>query len=290
MSLDDAYRHCTRVTRAAAKNFYYGIRLLPERKRRALSAVYAFSRLADDAVDDHLGAKARYHLDRVRKLLDRALAGVAADDPDPVAAALADAIRTFCIPVEPFFELIAGMEMDLAHTSYETFEELAVYCRRVAGSVGRLCLAIFGYADPQAVELADEMGIALQLTNILRDVKEDLERGRVYLPAAELRRHGVRLEELQRGEVSQGLIRVLADLALRAKGYYRRAEALFGLVAPDARLCLMALHTIYRELLLQIEAGGYDVFGPRVRLSTTRKLQLVGQLFWRTWRDEAGRA
>jgi phytoene synthase len=290
MSLDEAYRHCTRLTRSAAKNFYYGIRLLPEEKRRALSAVYAFSRIADDAVDDRVGDDAKRELQRVQDLLWRAAEGVPPDDPDPVAAALSDTIRTFRIPVERFLELIAGMEMDLANTAYETFEELIVYCRRVAGSVGRISLEIFGYADPAAVELADEMGIALQLTNILRDVKEDLERGRVYLPAAELRRQKVRMDDLKRGEVSQGLIRVLADLGWRAKGYYRRAEALFPLVAPDARLCPMALHTIYRELLLQIEEGGYDVFGPRVRLSTTRKLQLVGQLFWQSWRDEAGRA
>lgn len=290
MDVEEAYRHCARLTRQAARNFYYGIRLLPEHKRNALSAIYAFSRILDDSVDDFSGEEAAGRLQEAARLLDRALSPEADDDHHPVVRALAHTLRRFELPVEPFLELIAGMEMDLTVSTYETFEELLVYCRRVAGAVGRISLEVFGYTRPEAVPLADDMGVALQLTNILRDVKEDYARGRVYLPQESLRRHGVSPNAFAGRKVTRELQAVLAETAQQAETYYRRAERLFPLVSADARLCPMALFTIYRELLSQIAAVDYDVLRVRVRISTARKLQLIGTLFWQTWRTKASQA
>jgi phytoene synthase len=280
MSIERAYEHCRRVTREAASNFYFGMRLLPPGKRRALWAVYAYSRRCDDAVDDHEGEQARAKLAEARRVAERAFGERYAEDHDPVALALGDAIRRYRMPREPFLALLAGMEMDLQARPYASFEELRLYCERVAGAVGVLCLSVFGYSDPAAPALAVDMGVALQLTNILRDLKEDSRRGRVYLPLDELAEAGYGVADLARGLRTPAFHHLMARQVARARAYFQRAAALFDLVDADARPCLMALCGVYREILDRIEGCGYDVFGRRVRLPTPRKLRLVGSLLW----------
>jgi phytoene/squalene synthetase len=183
----DAYRVCEEVTRREARNFSYGIRLLPTDKRRALSAVYALSRRIDDIGDEpgEPGTKLA-ELEQVR-----AQVGALDEQTDPVLAALADAAGRFPLPLQAFSELVDGVQSDVRGQSYETFDELVGYCRQVAGTVGRLCLGVYGATDlPRASRLADDLGVALQQTNVLRDVREDLATGRIYLPAAELRAAG----------------------------------------------------------------------------------------------------
>ena len=216
-----AYRQCESLTRAAAGNFYYGIRLLPAPKRRAMCAVYAYARRVDDIGDGELAGE-----EKLRRLdaLQAALGELSAADPDPVMAALADASERFALPLDALEDLLAGVRMDVLGTSYASFPELELYCRRVAGSIGRLCLAIFGSRAPAssngtaagepghdgaprtASQLADDLGVAMQITNIVRDLREDAGRGRVYLPAKDLVRYHLRDE----GPLDAGALAVLA--------------------------------------------------------------------------------
>jgi phytoene synthase len=195
-----AYRHCETVTRTQAANFYYGIRLLSGERRRAMCAVYAFSRQVDDIGDGALLSERKLALLDEREQALRDLEGSREDTgpSDPVILALADACRRFPVPIDALGELIEGVRMDVQGVEYEEFEQLVLYCRRVAGAIGRVCLAIFALRTPsssaevaRAQSLADDLGVALQLTNILRDVREDAENGRVYLPAEDLRAHGL---------------------------------------------------------------------------------------------------
>jgi phytoene synthase len=278
VTTEEAYARCRAATRRAGTNFYFGMQLLPRPKRRALWALYAFCRRCDDAVDEHAGAEAARELARAEDLADRAFGGAWAADPDPVVVALGDAIRRFGLPREPFDELLAGMRMDLEGHRYRSFDDLRLYCERVAGTVGLLSVHVFGFRDPRAPDLAVDMGIALQLTNILRDLKEEVARGRVYLPEAEMEAAGYSREDLFALRQTEAFARLMAAQVRRARWYYARARELFPLVAPDARLCPMALHAIYRELLERIEASGYDVFRARPRVPTARKLQLIAGL------------
>src|SRR4051794_4830529 len=207
IEVEHAYRRCEEITRLEAANFFYGIRLLPPPKRQAMSAVYAFARRVDDIGDDGLDrALALRALTDERALLSALASGAPGDPADPVSVALAHAVRVYDLPVEALASLVEGVEQDVLGTRFETFDELLAYCRHVAGSIGRLCLAIFGGSGargpahpdrPDAAELADDLGVAMQLTNVLRDIEEDRQRGRVYLPMEDLRRFGApRLEDL----------------------------------------------------------------------------------------------
>jgi phytoene synthase len=280
MTLERAYRHCRRRTRRAASSFYHGMRLLPREKRWAVFAIYAWTRTCDDAVDELEGAEAESALEAARDLLRRAAGDGFAADPDPVAVALGDAMRRFRLPPEPFEALLAGMEMDLRVSRYENFEQLRLYCERAAGAVGRACVAVFGYRDPAAPALAVDMGVALQLTNILRDLAEDARRGRVYLPRDEMVRAGYSAEDLLAGRRTPGFERLMAQQVARARAYYQRSERLFALVEPDARPCLVVLHGVYRALLERISASGYDVLSRRVVLPTVHRLGLVSRALW----------
>ena len=260
----DAYRHCEQVTRTQARNFSYGIRLLPGGKRRALSAVYAFARRVDDIGDGTLPAA-----DKLAALEDaraavaaldnaRGAAPGAADAGDPVLIALADGARRYPIPLGAFSELIDGCEADVRGTSYATFADLTHYCRCVAGSIGRLSLGVFGSRDPGAAEpLADALGIALQQTNILRDIREDLGTGRVYLPAEDLERFGCTLRPEQVDALADD--RNLEDLvrfaAQRAMGWYATGMRLLPLLDRRSAACTGAMAGIYLRLLEQIAAA-----------------------------------
>jgi phytoene synthase len=282
LSVEASYAHARDVTRARARNFYYTFWFLPPPRRRSIFAVYAFSRRADDAVDavEESGASpddARAGLARLRSLLDVCFAGSAAGADDPLAPALRDTIARYSIPREPFEELLAGMEMDLTRTSYATFEDLKLYCYRAASVVGLICIEIFGYTDARARESAVDLGIAMQLVNVLRDVAEDWRRGRVYLPQEDLQRFGYTREELGRGVVDErfrALMRLEVD---RAREHFRRAEALYPLVLPESRYCPLLLQRFYTRLLDRIERQGYDVLGRRPSLPLREKLAIAGK-------------
>jgi squalene synthase HpnC/squalene synthase HpnD len=269
-----SYAECRSVAKNAASNFYYAFFMLPQAKRDALCALYAFMRLVDD-VSDTVGSEAdkQRGLARWRAALDAAAAGDVSGHP--ILPAFADTIERFHIPPRYFHDLISGAEMDLTVGNYATFERLREYCYRVAGTVGLTCLHVFGFVDPHAPDLAEKLGIAFQLTNILRDVPKDYEMGRVYLPQEDLEKFGVRPEELARGPLTPALRDLFAFEAGRAWGYYREGVELIPRVHADARATLWALTRIYSGLLRRIEARSYDVFSERVRLSTPEKTGIL---------------
>jgi 15-cis-phytoene synthase len=276
-----AYRYCEQVTRTEARNFSYGIRLLPSGKRQALSAVYAFARRIDDigdgtmAVEDKLAALAQ-----AREAV-AALEGnpaPAAAGGDQVLVALADAARRLPIPLGAFAELIEGCEADVRGTTYVTFGELEHYCRCVAGSIGRLSLGVFGTRDPRSAgPLADALGIALQLTNILRDIREDLGNGRVYLPAEDLDRFGVTLRPDRAGALAddRGLAQLIRFEADRALGWYATGMRLLPLLDRRSAASAGAMAGIYLRLLHQIAAAPEAALAQRQSLPVTAKLMVA---------------
>jgi 15-cis-phytoene synthase len=284
----EAYRVCREVARKQAKNFYYSFVALPEAKRDAICAVYAFMRHADDLSDDEsLSIEARQvNLHRwLEAWRDVTRGGVA---EDPVFLALHDAQRRFEIPSELLEQLVEGTTMDLRESeaprdgkrfdTYESFDELYRYCYLVASVVGLVCIRIFGYRDARAEKLAEETGIAFQLTNILRDVREDAERGRIYLPLEDLRRFGVTAEQLAsaKGEPADAVRELLQWESLRAEEYYKSGERLLPLIDADSRPALWVLITIYHRLLLKMKRLRFDVFSARVSVSTFEKLAILG--------------
>ncbi len=309
----EAYRHCEAVTRTEAANFYYGIRLLDRERRQAMSAVYAFARRVDDIGDGTLA--------REEKLirLDAEEAGLRASESvgespaagsqdvsavgggDPVMVALADTHVRFCLPPGVLGELIEGVRMDVEEASYESFEDLVLYCRRVAGAIGRVCLAIFGVRTgaaqgmDEAQRLADELGVALQLTNILRDVREDAQNGRVYLPAEDLRRFGLiangeagapaaMLATLgaaacgseQREQLEQ-VCALMCFEAARAREWFHRGLALGDLLDRRSAACVLAMSGIYSRLLDRIEADPEQAFSRRVSLPAHEKVWVAAR-------------
>ena len=276
-----SYAECRRVSREAASNFYYAFFMLPQSKRDALCALYAFMRLVDD-VSDTVGSEAdkQRGLANWRAALDAAVAGDVSSHP--ILPAFADTITRFHIPPRYFHDLISGAEMDLTVGDYPTFDRLREYCYRVAGTVGLTCLHVFGFDDPHAPDLAEKLGIAFQLTNILRDVPKDYEMGRVYLPQEDLAQFGVRAEQLAGGTFTPELRGLLEFEAARAWSFYREGVELIPRVHADSRAALWALVRIYSGLLRRIEARGYDVFSERVRLSTPEKtgILLRARLGW----------
>jgi 15-cis-phytoene synthase len=298
----DAYRHCESITRAQAANFYYGIRLLPHDRRRGMCAVYAFARRVDDIGDGALG-----RAEKLRRLDAEAqtLAEIELAEPgarwgsDPVMVALADTYERFSLPSGALGELIEGVRMDVDGVTYERFEDLVLYCRRVAGAIGRVCLPIFGAHDetstvgPEAESLADDLGVAMQLTNILRDVREDAENGRAYLPAEDLRRFGLIAEDDERTAPT-----VLASLVCRPQGpdahgvdgqelewlhalvrfevdrahqWFHRGMELAPLLDRRSAACLQAMAGIYRRLLDRIQAHPERALAERMSVPVPEK-------------------
>ncbi|MGA8409367.1 MAG: squalene synthase HpnC [Candidatus Acidiferrales bacterium] len=272
-SVRASYAECNRIARAARSSFYLAFFGLRKEKRNALCALYAFMRLVDNVSDDpgNLDAK-RQGLARWRSMLDEAVAG--RTGAHAILPALADTIARFEIPTRYFHDLILGAEMDLTVTTYATFDRLSEYCYRVAGTVGLTCLHVFGFEDPKAPDLAERLGLAFQLTNIIRDVGSDYAVGRVYLPQEDLDRFGIRAEEL-RGPVTANLQQLLEFEADRAWQMYREGAPLVAQVNPDSRATLWALVRTYSSLLARIEERGFDVFGPRVSLSNAEKIQYL---------------
>jgi phytoene synthase len=276
VELSDAYRECERITWSQARNFAYGIRLLPPPKRRGLAVVYAFARRIDDIGDGTMPAQEKISaLDAARQQildLSRPPAG------DPVLLALADVERHFPVPIPAFGELIDGCVADVRGTSYQSFDDLLYYCRCVAGSVGRLSLGIFGTSRDmtQAAELADSLGVALQLTNILRDIREDHQNGRVYLPAEDLAKFDCEPATLDQS-ASAGFIRLVEFEAERARDWYVTGWKLLDRLDRRSAACTGAMAGIYRRLLDRIAAEPAAVLRGRTSLSGREKAMVAAR-------------
>src|SRR5260370_12380870 len=265
-SLQESYRYCRAVARHRAKNFYYSFLLLPRDERDAMCAVSAFMRYCDD-LSDEPGA-ARETLDQWRTALERALGGQY--DGHPALPAFHDTVQRYKIPHQYFHEMIDGVSSDLEPRRIRTFVELYRYCYQVASVVGLTTIHIFGFDSPAALPLAEKCGIAFQLTNILRDVREDSSRGRIYLPAEDLIRFGAAVEK-----PSREFIELMRFEAGRARAQYNESQALLGMVHAKSRRSLWALIEIYSRLLSKIEASNYDVLSRRIALPAPEKLWIV---------------
>jgi len=290
--LSHAYAVCRGIARRSAKNFYYGFLALPSEKRNALCAVYAFMRHADDLSDDQQASleQKRQRLNEWLQATNAVFAGQPTDDP--VLMALADAQKHFAIPPELFEKLVHGTSMDLDIQTQgpmpavlcRTFDDLKQYCYYVASVVGLVCIRIFGYEDKKAEFLAEDCGLAFQLTNIIRDVKEDAGMGRIYIPEEDLQRFSVSPERFSAAELSsptaspawQPLLEYEAD---RARRYYESAKWLMELIHEDSRAALWVLVEIYSRLLKKIAARNYDVFTERVSLTLWEKLKVLSRGF-----------
>lgn len=282
LTLESAYATCRAIAKREAKNFYYSFVALPAPRRDAICAIYAFMRKADDLADDEsLSREARrQNIDAWLKDWQRAANGE--PTADPVFFATRDTIQRFSIPLSLLEELVAGTTMDLenaasdAPDTYATFDDLYRYCYLVASVVGLVCIRIFGYTDPRAEKFAEETGIAFQLTNILRDVQEDAERNRVYLPLENLAAHHVPLEDLLHRRAQHppnaNERALLAEIAQRAENYYQSAEQLMPLINRESRPALWVLVSIYHDLLKRIRSANYDVFSQRASVPTAQKL------------------
>ena len=273
-TLEQSYRYCRQLTQKSAKNFYYSFLVMPPAKRLAMCAIYAFMRRSDDIADDAASpAAALDGLRQWRQQLEKAFN----QEPisDLILPALVDTVRKYRIPQRYFFELLDGTEMDQTITRYENFNALYEYCYRVASCVGLVVLPIFGYEDDKALLPAEACGIAFQLTNILRDVKEDAQRGRIYLPLEDLRQFGVTEDDIMNSRMTPGFLELMKFEVACARDYYRQAEPLLGLIGPDSRGTLAVMIGIYGGILDKIEQNNYAVFERRWGLSAREKLWIV---------------
>src|SRR5216684_3941181 len=285
-----AYSVCRGITRSRAKNFYYGFLVLPKRKRRALCEIYAFMRRCDDIADDPSlsAADRRQRLDAWVDAFHAALAGLPTDDP--ILLAITDAQRRFAISVGLLDQLAFGTAMDTEEPNadpavpsrpiqYRNFQELERYCYNVASVVGLVCIRIFGYNDPAAEPLAEQCGLAFQLTNIIRDVKEDAAFGRVYLPEEDLAKFGLSAQDLLTTPDPARFRPLLALEAARALDLYQSGDRLIPYISEDSQPALWVLINIYRKLLEKIAARNYDVFTAKVTLTVSEKLRVLGRGF-----------
>ncbi|MEO5924582.1 MAG: phytoene/squalene synthase family protein [Bryobacteraceae bacterium] len=273
MNVEQSYAHCERVAREQAKNFYVTFLLLSREQRRAMCAIYAFMRYCDDLSDDAGIANRAAAIAAWNKDLKATLAGHPPDNP--IWPAFADAVARFKIPHQYFDDMITGVSSDLEARNVETFDDLYRYCYNVASVVGLTIVYIFGFESPKALELAEKCGIAFQLTNILRDVREDAENGRIYWPAEDLRRFGVSPKDLCGPALSPNLKNLLKFEAQRARAYYEESAPLVNLVHKGSQASMRALIGIYSRLLDRIEEEDYDVLSQRVRVATPEKLWIL---------------
>jgi squalene synthase HpnC len=289
----ESYEECHRIARQAHSNFYPAFFLLPKAKRDGIVALYAFMRLIDDVSDEGTDVAAKHRgLAKWRAALDEELIGAAPADgkaPLPssvrtkmtgareVLPALVDTVRRYNMPPRYLHDLISGAEMDLTEQVYPSFDRLREYCYRVAGTVGLTCTHIFGFKDPRALDLAEKLGLAFQITNIIRDVREDHSIGRVYLPEEDLQRYGVKKEDFERKEATLGVRELLRFEADRAWDLYEQGSQLLGLIDEDSRSTLWLLVHTYSGLLARMESLDFAVFGERVRLSKAEKMMAIAK-------------
>lgn len=276
-SSEGAAAFCRNLTKSSRSNFAYAFLFLPRPQREALYAIYAFCRLTDDLVDEAVaspggGLPPLERLAAWRAELADALGGKATH---PVTERLVATLRAFAIPPQYCEELLDGVEMDLVKSRYATFAELAEYCHRVAGVVGLMCIEIFGYSRPETREYAERLGTAFQLTNILRDLRSDGARGRIYLPQEDLARFAVREADLTAGQLSPAFRALMRFEVERTRGFYAAAEAILPPADRPRMLPARIMSAIYRRILERIEAGDYDVFARRIRLSRPHRLALA---------------
>ncbi len=287
----EAYEYCQEITRHASKTFYWGSIFLPPLKRRAIWAVYAFCRVVDDIVDEstaitdklypgHLsGSKDPVReLDRWRRTLERIYQRGGTND-GPIQRAWSDMLEQYPVPIEPALELLQGVEMDLTQRRYASFEDLYLYCYRVAGTVGLLTGPIFGYIHDAALAHAVDLGVALQLTNILRDIGEDARNGRIYLPQDEMRHFGYNEADLLNGTINESFRALVHFQMERAEGYYMRAQPGISLLSADCRLAVGLSATLYRSILERIRLNSYNVFTKRASVPLQTKLK-TASLYW----------
>lgn len=281
-ALHAALRECEHITRRRARNFYYGLKLTPQPQRAAMYAVYAWMRHADDLADEAglVPDERRRRIDALRERTERLFAGElperGPDDgihgADCVWLAMADTVARFRLSPEPFRAMLDGQMEDVERREYQTFEQLRGFCYRVASTVGLVCIAIWGYDDPRAKDLAIDRGIAFQLTNILRDFREDFGRGRVYLPAEDLQRHGLDAERLLGWDDPAACGAFVLEQAARVEQHYRRSSDLDSIITPSCRPTLWAMTTIYHGLLAKIQQAPERIVAPRrIRLSSLTK-------------------
>lgn len=276
-ALELAYEECRSITRREAKNFYFAFLTLPSSRRKAIYVAYAFCRHCDDAVDRVASPQEKFSTLRVlEQKLDDAYAGRATE---AVFLALADAAERYDIPLEYFRAVISGVESDLVKNRYDDFEQLRGYCYQVASVVGLICLQIFGYKDAAAKVHAADLGLAMQLTNIARDVREDLEFDRIYLPQDEITRFGYSEAELRAGVVNDAFTELMRFQTQRAKHYFRSGFRLLPYLSRSSRACPAVLGQLYQKVLEGIEDADYDVLHHRVSLSTGQKVRVTAQ----TW-------
>jgi phytoene synthase len=271
--LEASYRYCEQQTKQRAKNFYYGIRLLPPVQRQSMCAMYAFFRYCDDVSDGDLGGDRASMLGQWRQAISTPPATVS-----QILPAFYDAKQRHKIPDAYFHSMIDGVESDLTKHTYANFDELYRYCYCVASTVGLVCIHVYGFdGSEEALQMAEWRGIAFQLTNILRDISEDLQLGRCYLPQDELQAANLSIEHLKSGRSSPALEAFLKQQVQRARDYYAKAESLDARVGSESRSSLRAMTSIYQTLLDKVGSMGCQVLQKRARLSTVEKLQLAGK-------------
>ncbi len=273
LSIGQSYSHCRHVARSRARNFYYSFLLLPRERRNAMCAIYAFMRRCDD-LSDEPGA-GRIPLEQWRHSLTDALEG--RYDGHAVWPALHDTILRYGIPTQYLQDMIEGVMSDLEPRRLQSFDELYRYCYHVASVAGLAAIHIFGFHSPDAIPLAEKCGIAFQLTNILRDVREDLGRDRIYLPAQDLQQFRVTEEDLRAGRRDERILALLRFEAARARQYYLESAPLVGMIDARSRGSLRALISIYSRLLDRIEQSNYDVFSRRISLPAWEKVWIAGR-------------
>jgi 15-cis-phytoene synthase len=274
-AMETSYQSCRRMCRRAGSSFYPAFLLLPREKRRAMEALYAFMRHTDDLADDLSSDCRREALGQWRAAVEQAIEGGAM--ASALLPALADAVRRFHIPGEHLLAVIDGVEMDLEPRRYETFAELETYCERVASAVGLACIHIWGFRGSEAFEPARQVGLAMQLTNILRDMKEDAAAGRVYLPLADLRECGYSVDDLMAGVDNAGFRRLVAKQAARAEEFYRQGSELIDWLEPSGRRIFGLMTATYQTLLRKIASQPGEILLGRVRLGRLRKLRLAAR-------------
>ncbi len=281
LSLEQSYAFCRKVARARAKNFYYSFLLLEKQQRDSMCAVYAFMRHCDDLSDDPAasGSNLLQAIALWRLQLDRALHGHT--EGDALWLAFHDTVQRYRIPHRYFHEMIDGISSDVEPRQVQTFGELYRYCYQVASVVGLTVIHIFGFSSPRALLLAEKCGIAFQLTNILRDVREDAEQDRVYLPAEDLTRFGISVDQLRSGTEDDHFRELMRFEADRARAYYAESAALIELIEPKSRRSLWALREIYMRLLARIQRANYSVLSRRINVPTCTKIALLLRAFMR---------
>jgi phytoene synthase len=283
MTAADAQAYCTAYTKQSGSNFYYSFLFLSKAKRQAMYTIYAFCKAVDSAVDEPpAGSNPKDELRRWRRELDAVYGGT---PTLPITVSLAHHVKALSIPKAYFEELVKGVEMDLSNNRYATFDELSLYCYRVASVVGLICLHIFGTTSPRAQDYAVSLGMAFQLTNILRDVGADAIENRVYLPLDDLRNCNYSEKALLQKTYSPEFKTLMQQEAARARQYYEKARAALAAMPPSERRALIVaeiMRGIYSRILDKIERSGYQVFGPRISLSTTHRLAIALSIWFRS--------